>query len=361
MFFALATLGSVLQCPELKVGQALKASVALNCVAIEASAVPAGQIIKIDADAGAPGTRLCLRVQALNHPNTALRDVCGDESSRVSVSFSERMPDTFVVMPRTSPGGVPPNSLRLSAQQELAPSPPVAAHPAAASHSGLLGSPSPPLAKSPPGAPPPDPDNADCNKIEEDTLAYALTFCEADRQRLCAGVEGRSEILTCLDQHKGEESTACADAMSNVNECLLTPHLLVPMTIASILLLATASMVLLCTLLRCCCRYICILPIHPADDASTVHDEELSADEEEPASYGSVTPLPSGVKAADTPQPEPSSSSYLEEDELPAYVEVVQGASIARSGGSTKDTAPKEPMPAREPARDGYRPDVQLQ
>jgi len=178
---------------------------------------------------------------------------------------------------------------------------------------------------------------------------------------LCAGVEGRSEILTCLDQHKGEESTACADAMSNVNECLLTPHLLVPMTIASILLLATASMVLLCTLLRCCCRYICILPIHPADDASTVHDEELSADEEEPASYGSVTPLPSGVKAADTPQPEPSSSSYLEEDELPAYVEVVQGASIARSGGSTKDTAPKEPMPAREPARDGYRPDVQLQ
>lgn len=115
------------------------------------------------------------------------------------------------------------------------------------------------------------------------------------------------------------------------------------MTIASILLLATASLVLLCTLLRCCCRYICVMPVHPADDASTIHDEELSDEDD---TVGSVTPLPSGVKMMETPQQEQPS----EEDELPAYTEVVQGASIARSLPSKESTS-----------KDNYRPDVQLQ
>ena len=59
------------------------------------------------------------------------------------------------------------------------------------------------------------------------------------------------------------------------------PQLLVPMEIASFLLLATASVVLLCTLLRCCCRYVCA-PTQNDDASETsgaaeleeVHDDE---------------------------------------------------------------------------------------
>jgi len=142
------------------------------------------------------------------------------------------------------------------------------------------------------------------------------------------------------------------------------------MRIASILLLATASMVLLCTLLRCCCRHIGVVANHN-DDSSTAHDEVLfrthcwphtaphlhaipgsslllaSQDlSDEEGTVGSVTPLPSGVKMMETPQSEPCN----EEDELPAYTEVVPGASIARSTPSKEASS-----------KDNYRPDVQLQ
>lgn len=60
---------------------------------------------------------------------------------------------------------------------------------------------------------------------------------------------------------------------------------------------------------------------------------------------GSVTPLPSGVKMMETP-PERAQ----EEDELPAYTEVVEGASIARNALS------KAPL-----TKENHRSDVQLQ
>jgi len=118
------------------------------------------------------------------------------------------------------------------------------------------------------------------------------------------------------------------------------------------LLLATASMVLLCTLLRCCCRFLCAVPVHADDSASTVHDEELSGDEED--SVGSVTPLPSGVKMMESP---PLGRAQEEEDELPAYTEVVQGASIVRQP-SPRHEAQAQPSRSH---KEGYRPDVQLQ
>jgi len=62
------------------------------------------------------------------------------------------------------------------------------------------------------------------------------------------------------------------------------------------------------------------------DDMSSFHDETLSDEDD---SVGSVTPLPSGVKMVE--QPQQVEQPQEDEDELPAYTEVVAGATIARS------------------------------
>jgi len=62
----------------------------------------------------------------------------------------------------------------------------------------------------------------------------------------------------------------------------------------------------------------------------------------------------------ETAQPEPQP----EEDELPAYTEVVQGASIARASNSKEPAAltSASSPPGQRGSRDAnYRPDVQLQ
>jgi len=175
---------------------------------------------------------------------------------------------------------------------------------------------SPPAASRPPPGGPPD--DSDCSQYERDTLSA----CQIDIERICPDAPP-GEQLNCIIDHKQETSRTCQSFIYQLDHCILTPHLLVPMEIASMLLLATASIVLLCTLLRCCCRYVCISPAHINDDLSTLHDEELSDEDE---SVGSVTPLPSGVKMM-----EPQVVEQPQEDELPAYTEVVSGASILRS------------------------------
>lgn len=103
------------------------------------------------------------------------------------------------------------------------------------------------------------------------------------------------------------------------------------------------------------CFHVCLssprvfhtsLTSHTDHDSSCPLDSYLQELSDEEGSFGSVTPLPSGVKMMETPPPEPAA----EEDELPTYTEVVQGASIARN-------ATKDPTPSKEMCRS----DVQLQ
>jgi len=335
MLFALATLAAGWPCPELKLGSGIKASVAVEAVCLLSETLPEGHVIEVSADSGQPGTRLCLQVEAFAPPNAPPSPVleqqsCGAHGSgRVALRLGQPSTShTYVIMPRTSSGGIPSNiyirATEITRAGTAADTPPLAAP----SPSSTASPPSPPFF--PPGV---------CTQYESDTL----TYCEEETSEYCAGAESASAIFTCLEQHKSYLGGACEEMLRRLDECLLEPHLLVPMAIASMLLLATASIVLLCTLLRCCRRYVCAVPIYHHDDASTVHDEEMLDDDE----LGSVTPLPSGVKMMETPQQEPSAD---EEDELPAYTDVVQGASIARP-------APSSPVSPKA----HYRPDVQLQ
>ena len=110
----------------------------------------------------------------------------------------------------------------------------------------------------------------------------------------------------------------CVESMKDTELCYKgVGGLLFPMMVAAYLLLATASVVLLCTMLRCCCRCICSAPLHSHhDDERLSEDEGTDADEE----Y-TVTPLPSGVKQVAKEEEE-------DENELPAYAEVVEGAAV---------------------------------
>ena len=107
--------------------------------------------------------------------------------------------------------------------------------------------------------------------------------------------------------------------------CLEDPSsLLMPMEVASYLLLATASFVLLCTLVRCCCR--CLRA------ASRFHDEEEGADDDGASTEDDepiVTPLPAGVKFHEPPEGGDDDDGAKDDDDLPAYTEVVDGASLA--------------------------------
>ena len=79
---------------------------------------------------------------------------------------------------------------------------------------------------------------------------------------------------------------------------------------------------LLCTVLRCCVRCLCTatgLASLQEDLAPSDEDESGTEDDE----VGSVTPLPSGVK-----QQKALTQEEEEENALPGYSEVVEGASI---------------------------------
>ena len=60
--------------------------------------------------------------------------------------------------------------------------------------------------------------------------------------------------------------------MHQYSKCLMGPQLFLPMEIASIMLLATASAVLLCTLVRCCCRHF----LMPMPSSSTARSRSTS-------------------------------------------------------------------------------------
>jgi len=318
---ALARSSAAWSCPQLRVGEPFAPTNPVGAVCVVSEGLPRGKVIKVEATAREAGWErqpVCLRVQALTRPNTVREQfACGDASS-VSITLMEpNEPHTYVILPQLKgqQDGVGVPAMRFSAvEEDASPSPPPRP------------SPSPPrpvsdkFGRSPPSLPLWPPNDSDCDAAEINTI----NACQPEVERWCANKVGNKiNVLNCLIQYRNEASFYCQKSIDILDNCIYTPHLLIPMEIASMLLLATASIVLLCTLLRCCCRYVCIAPIQIGDDMSTIHDDELSDEDE---SVGSVTPLPSGVKMM-----EPSVAEQQMEDELPAYTEVVAGAAVARS------------------------------
>merc|ERR1711920_929205 len=105
----------------------------------------------------------------------------------------------------------------------------------------------------------------------------------------------------------------------------------------SLLLLATASVVLFCTLLRCCCRYACVSNSYDeSSDTSGAAELEDMQDEDESAL---VTPLPVGVKHTELPPHEPQ----MDDLALPSYTEVVDSAAIGSSSWRLHDRSSATP------------------
>lgn len=176
-------------------------------------------------------------------------------------------------------------------------------------------------AASPPRCAPPSADNR-CASKEERAVAACYNDTEALHRFLpdeCPADGCTADVMACLLAYKEElQWPQCIDQVESVSQCLRgVGELLFPMVIAAYLLLATASVVLLCTMLRCCCRCVCAAPRTSSQDEPVSEDEGTDADEE----Y-IVTPLPSGVKQAAKEEEDD------DENALPGYTEVVEGAAV---------------------------------
>ena len=163
---------------------------------------------------------------------------------------------------------------------------------------------------------------------QEDEVAL---LCQADVRVLqqllpheCWATHCEADMVSCLIGHQGLlREPKCAQAVRTLSSCSKGAwDLLGPMVIAAYLLLATASVVLLCTMLRCCCRCLCT-----ATGLASLQEDLTQSDEDEAGTeddeLGSVTPLPLGVKQQKTLTQEEE-----EENALPGYSEVVEGATI---------------------------------
>lgn len=163
---------------------------------------------------------------------------------------------------------------------------------------------------------------------QEDEVAL---LCQADVRVLqqllpheCWATHCEADMVSCLIGHQGLlREPKCAQAVRTLSSCSKGAwDLLGPMVIAAYLLLATASVVLLCTMLRCCCRCLCTATgLASLQEDLTQSDEDEAGTEED--ELGSVTPLPLGVKQQKTLTQEEE-----EENALPGYSEVVEGATI---------------------------------
>ena len=177
---------------------------------------------------------------------------------------------------------------------------------------------------SPPTPPAPLPSG-----VCEGEVVRVLIDCAADATRLgCMNdVRTRSEEIECLEMNVDHLTISCGLAMHELSKCLLTPHLFLPMEIASLMLLVTASVVLFCTLARCCCRHFCTPAPSPPSEITLDEAAELSdaSDDEQQQTRTAGT---SGGAAGATPvAPTPAarredsrSNRDLDDDEeLPAY------------------------------------------
>jgi hypothetical protein len=160
--------------------------------------------------------------------------------------------------------------------------------------------------------------------VQEDT---ALRVCgNGDLMTLqmlvpseCWATDCLADAINCLLDHQDLlQEEDCLEAVTEMSQCIKGAwDLLGPMVIAAYLLLATASVVLLCTMLRCCCRCVCATPMASLQDESTQSDDDAGTEDDDFI----VTPLPSGVKQEKTQEEE-------DENALPGYSEVVEGATV---------------------------------
>jgi hypothetical protein len=170
-----------------------------------------------------------------------------------------------------------------------------------------------------------------CARPEEESKCSAqeeevLMVCQDDMRALqtllpqeCWNTNCEVDAINCLRSHKDHLAfPKCVDAVSSIDACMNGAwDLLGPMVIAAYLLLATASVVLLCTMLRCCCRCVCSTPLASQGDGGTQSEDEAGLEDDE----FSVLPLPSGVKQKESQEEE-------DENALPGYSDVVEGASL---------------------------------
>jgi len=264
-------------------------------------------------------SRLCLTPRWTNGDHsTVQRTVCGQNPS--VVSRVEDAGQVFSVMPYDASGGISGLQVILT----------VAFTSATESNShGIRG-------------------GSFC-EIQRSNLLYR---CERPATELCPHATTDIEVMSCLSTAAtGRErrliDAGCEYAMRGWSDCIYGPHLLVPMEVASFLLLAAASCILLCAVVRCCCRFLCFRSIvrrelHGSRAESLVDaDSDAEADEEMGMSGAEVglAPLraPSAAdrrggggavaKAAGEAQTAEDEAGE-EDDALPTYSDAVDGATV---------------------------------
>lgn len=277
------------------------------CLQVPHHASARGVVVEAQVDDlhGQPA-RVCLRGEFIinaRSPSSSLKELVNCSEGRVSLPLLQPMATmSYVIKPSITTAAHSPR-LRIAAQYQLAGDAPRAP---------------------PPPSPPSSAHRGYCRPAESAFMA----ICADDRERLCPGATNPEMVMKFFDEDREHVSPDCLEAMHKLSECLYGPQLLVPMEIASFLLLATASVVLFCTLLRCCCRYVCATTRggDAASEASAADEHELT-DEDEPT----VTPLPTGVTHV-TAKPEQRTlveADADEEEALPTYTEVIDGATKA--------------------------------
>jgi hypothetical protein len=174
-----------------------------------------------------------------------------------------------------------------------------------------------------------------------------LVRCEQPAAELCPHAATDIDVMNCLSSAAtGPDrrliDAGCEYAMREWSDCIYGPRLLVPMEIASFLLLAAASAILLCAIVRCCCRFLCSRTgtrrelngsraeslVDPESDGEA--DEEMAAEVGLEPLQASSAPIRNGgsptkaAREADTQEAEAA-----EDDEaLPTYSDVVDGATV---------------------------------
>jgi len=282
------------------------------CIQLPASKSP-GIVMKMSVEP--PDAVVCVRVEMLTAPrDLQQQERCLTPEDQGSITLSLLSPDTphtYIFMPSVGEGERPVLTTEVLALE---------GNDDKESHPREVSAPAESSAASPPQCAPPSVDNR-CASKEERAMAVCGNDTEALHRFLpdeCPLNGCATDEISCLLAYKAElQWEECAEAIDDVADCLRgVGELLFPMVIAAYLLLATASVVLLCTMLRCCCRCVCAAPRSSHQDEQVSEDEGTDADDE----Y-IVTPLPSGVKQAAKEEEE-------DENELPGYSEVVEGAAV---------------------------------
>lgn len=185
---------------------------------------------------------------------------------------------------------------------------------------------------------PPPPPVRECDDLELNTLA----LCAKDADEVGCDVTSADAEIKCLLKRQDHLHERCLSALRMYDECLNQPHLLLPMEIASAMLLVTASFTLLCTVLRCCCRKFCSTPgvrvTQPAVSLEQPTELSDTSEDEDPAGAANTGASTRGASASSKAVGAASSGSHKistpsvedgdQDDQLPAYTQVVEHSAL---------------------------------